>query len=56
MCKLFADDCKIYGVVDMPSNTSTIHSDLNDLSNWSEYLFDEVIAVDIAFGRCELVV
>ena len=36
VCKLFADDCKLYGVVDLSSSTSTIQSDLNDLSNWSE--------------------
>ena len=36
MCKLFADDCKIYAVVDLPENTSIIRSDLADLSNWSE--------------------
>ena len=34
MCKLFADDCKIYTVVDLPRITNTIQSDLNDLSNW----------------------
>ena len=36
MCKLFADDCKVYGVVDLSTNTSTIQSDLNALSAWSE--------------------
>ena len=37
MCKLFADDCKIYGIVDVSNNTSTIQSDLDNLSNWSQY-------------------
>ena len=37
MCKLFADDCKLYGAVDVSNNTSTIQSDLDNLSNWSKY-------------------
>ena len=53
MCKLFADDCKIYGVVDLPRNMSPIQSDLNDLSNWSEcwqHPFDETKCKAIHFG------
>ena len=37
MCKLFADDCKLYGAVDASNNTSKIQSDLDNLSNWSKY-------------------
>ena len=53
MCKLCADDCKIYGVIDLPRNTSTIQSDLNDLRNWSEYWqlpFNESKCKAIHFG------
>ena len=53
MCKLFADDCKIYGVIDLPRNTSTIQSDLDDLRNWSEYWqlpFNESKCKAIHFG------
>ena len=52
-CKLFADDCKIYGVIDLPRNMSTIQSDLNDLRNWSEYWqlpFNESKCKAIHFG------
>ena len=30
-------DCKIYGVVELPRNKSSIQSDQNHLSNWPEY-------------------
>ena len=52
MYKLFADDFKIYGVVDLPRNMSTIQSDLNDLSYWSEYwqlLFNETQCKSYSF-------
>ena len=35
MCKLFADDCKLYGVVNVSDKASTIQKDLDNLSNWS---------------------
>ena len=53
MYKLFADDCKIYRVIDLPRNTSTIQSNLNDLRNWSEYWqlpFNESKCKAIHFG------
>ena len=42
-----------YGVIDLPRNTSTIQSDLNDLRNWSEYWqlpFNESKCKAIHFG------
>ena len=34
MCKLFADDCKLYGPVS--TNENKLQLDLNNLENWSK--------------------
>lgn len=36
VCKLFADDCKLYGVVDGEDSASKLQSDLKNLEIWSK--------------------
>ena len=36
ICKMFADDCKLYGVVNVSDKVSNIQTDLDKLQRWSQ--------------------
>ena len=36
ICKMFTDDCKLYGIVNVSDKTSNIQRDLDKLQSWSQ--------------------